>query len=580
LGASTDLVVVFERAHGPHLLSAERMLRAWPQLFAGAVDAWELASSREPPTLFAVAHLRGEKLEPHVRARFAFWAREAGGAALLLGALSEHARTTLSARIESAPARAMGRSLSALPGELDRLIASTGVIRAGDALKATAPVLQLSLGSGSEAAVYDPVEQTLFVSTPSPLPIGDRVSVSLRVPGETAAFAASGQVEWSRGPDEGRRGFTLALDAAPPGLRDAHERWLERKKAPAAQGGAERRIFDRHPVKAPARLKAPQSLSSRYETAEQLAADWVENLSLGGALIRTASPPPVGERVVFEMQLPNGKALTTPAVVVRSTPGSAAVQFELTQAVEAELEQIVAKVSQRAKRALVVDDDRLQRTMLVDALEARGFEVLTADSGQRALEVLLEELLGLDALVTDLWMPGMDGEALVKKIRVAGGEQDLVIVVMSGRMPAPQTLAGVAIDAVVNKSIGAAPMAAAVEEAIDRRRGATADGRGEPAPAAPVLRVGYPTMAALLADGPTLTMGGVFVRGRSMPPQTAVTVHLVLPSGAVLRADGEVVSAEGDGVGVIFELKPDDREALAAMLERGTRTPAPRQPTG
>jgi two-component system response regulator AtoC len=63
---------------------------------------------------------------------------------------------------------------------------------------------------------------------------------------------------------------------------------------------------------------------------------------------------------------------------------------------------------------LIVDDDEALRESLEMILSAEGYAVLTADSGQRALE-LLEEA-SVDVVLTDLRMPGLDGFDLMPQI--------------------------------------------------------------------------------------------------------------------------------------------------------------------
>jgi DNA-binding response OmpR family regulator len=60
---------------------------------------------------------------------------------------------------------------------------------------------------------------------------------------------------------------------------------------------------------------------------------------------------------------------------------------------------------------LVADDDPSIRHLLCDVLEAEGYRVLAAPDGARALELAAQD--PPDAIVTDLWMPAMDGVALV-----------------------------------------------------------------------------------------------------------------------------------------------------------------------
>jgi DNA-binding NtrC family response regulator len=62
---------------------------------------------------------------------------------------------------------------------------------------------------------------------------------------------------------------------------------------------------------------------------------------------------------------------------------------------------------------LLVDDDPGVRFALTEVLADRGYRVITAGSGAQALTLLD----GVDVVVTDLSMPGMDGLELVAQIR-------------------------------------------------------------------------------------------------------------------------------------------------------------------
>ena len=80
---------------------------------------------------------------------------------------------------------------------------------------------------------------------------------------------------------------------------------------------------------------------------------------------------------------------------------------------------------------LIVEDDTLVRLVARDMLEDAGFDVREADTADVAL-VLLEEDPGVDALFTDIDMPGsMDGVALAA--RVAERWPHIRLVVTSGR---------------------------------------------------------------------------------------------------------------------------------------------------
>jgi DNA-binding NarL/FixJ family response regulator len=67
------------------------------------------------------------------------------------------------------------------------------------------------------------------------------------------------------------------------------------------------------------------------------------------------------------------------------------------------------------KRLLLIDDDPNLILLVKDYLEFRGYEVVTADNGQEALEVLQQDLP--DMIICDVMMPQMDGYTFVEHVR-------------------------------------------------------------------------------------------------------------------------------------------------------------------
>lgn len=67
-------------------------------------------------------------------------------------------------------------------------------------------------------------------------------------------------------------------------------------------------------------------------------------------------------------------------------------------------------------RILLIDDDRLIREMYSACLEASGFAVTQADSGEAGLDYLLRGEK-FDLVVTDVMMAKMDGWELLATIR-------------------------------------------------------------------------------------------------------------------------------------------------------------------
>jgi len=80
---------------------------------------------------------------------------------------------------------------------------------------------------------------------------------------------------------------------------------------------------------------------------------------------------------------------------------------------------------------LVVDDEEWILELAEEFLERSGFEVVTAEGGREALEVLRGALgKTIDAVVLDLTMPDLDGQHTFREIRAL--HPDLPVIVVSG----------------------------------------------------------------------------------------------------------------------------------------------------
>lgn len=67
------------------------------------------------------------------------------------------------------------------------------------------------------------------------------------------------------------------------------------------------------------------------------------------------------------------------------------------------------------RRILIIDDQAHVRTAVSLALRAKGFEVVTAESGHAGLREFRAAVF--DLAIVDIFMPGMDGVKLIKAFR-------------------------------------------------------------------------------------------------------------------------------------------------------------------
>ena len=121
-----------------------------------------------------------------------------------------------------------------------------------------------------------------------------------------------------------------------------------------------------------------------------------------------------------------------------------------------------------AVRILVADDEPEVREFLRTALEQGGYEVVEADDGRRAMEVLLEG--GVDLVLMDLVMPGQEGIETIQAIRKE--LPDTRIIAISGGFGGQ--FLGVAkmlgADATLEKPVSPGALLAKVGEVLQLRR--------------------------------------------------------------------------------------------------------------
>lgn len=477
---------VFIRPPRERLAAVARFVSAVPAFVAGAEGELDLHHCLASGYTAAVVRAESEVFTREVLARIAFWSARAGAHAFRVAALSESGREHFEADLKLCE-RAMEATPLRLVQELaERFFRTIGVVSTVHPTGART-VLSMDLdGPGAQGLVYRPDTRALFVPGVLAPPVGDQLVLSVRrrgVPAPVHGWATVVDVRGRKDAVRGRpAGFTLRIEDPAP-LHDL----LARHPRLAPVLGA--RAAPRYPVKAPVKLtvtaEAPPAPGSpragprpaprarvEYATDQELAADFVENLSHGGAFVRTSSPQPEGTELVFELALPDGARLEAKAVVAFANAKGMGLRFVLSPEQDEALAAVIARISARPRRALVVDDDALSRRMLADALVSRGFEVLTAEDADEGIHILIDELLALDLFLTDVIMPGISGEELVRTIRETGGEAELAIVAVSGRVDAAveRALEAAGADAVLDKALGAELVAQAADAVLERKR--------------------------------------------------------------------------------------------------------------
>lgn len=80
-------------------------------------------------------------------------------------------------------------------------------------------------------------------------------------------------------------------------------------------------------------------------------------------------------------------------------------------------------------KILVVEDQPVELKLAVHVLSDAGHDVTRADAAEEALTAIKAD--SPDLVLLDLWLPGMDGLTLVKKLKADPATRDIIIVAVT-----------------------------------------------------------------------------------------------------------------------------------------------------
>jgi CheY-like chemotaxis protein len=120
-------------------------------------------------------------------------------------------------------------------------------------------------------------------------------------------------------------------------------------------------------------------------------------------------------------------------------------------------------------RVLIADDEESMRLLVARAIAMDGHEIVTAEDGAEALEILNRDNGAFDLLLTDIKMPVMDGIALA--LAVARDFPRLTVLMMTGFADQRERASGLEaiVHDVITKPFAVADIRTAVADALASR---------------------------------------------------------------------------------------------------------------
>ena len=123
------------------------------------------------------------------------------------------------------------------------------------------------------------------------------------------------------------------------------------------------------------------------------------------------------------------------------------------------------------RRILIVDDQKMNLMVLKAMLKKLGdFDVVTAMNGREALDALESpDAKAFDIVLTDMWMPEMDGEGLVKAIRAREKLKSLPVYVVTADVEMQKRFRDVGFTGILLKPVTVATIGPVLADTAERR---------------------------------------------------------------------------------------------------------------
>lgn len=233
---------------------------------------------------------------------------------------------------------------------------------------------------------------------------------------------------------------------------------------------------------------------------------------------------------------------------------------------------------------LIVDDEKITAFYLKDILTAANYEVHLAQNGEEALELLGRRKFSL--IITDLVMPGIDGFALVRKVKQLQPELPVFILTAHGSYEVARKAQTIGADDYLLKPVNPDQLHAALAKTFEkgsRAKGSPLSGLGADGYAAHNLIGASEPMQEVfrLIDKARHSRGHVLIRGESGTGKELVARAIFTAEAGAASHNFVIVNCCAISEGLIeselfghakgaFSGAVADREGLFEVADAGT----------
>lgn len=224
---------------------------------------------------------------------------------------------------------------------------------------------------------------------------------------------------------------------------------------------------------------------------------------------------------------------------------------------------------EQKRKLLLIDDDSSLLVTLSDFLRFEGYDVFTANSGEKGVDAL--KTVTPELIILDMSMPGMGGIGFLKEILDEKGKPLYPVLVLTARSNMAEFFSNVEIDGFIAKPCDPQDLLMEVGRIIFLRRGDKVDaGQGDGRPRRMILGESDPVQAVRMEEW--FSSHGYILEKYSKGPETLEAAIVSRPDIIVMNQILEGMS--GSVVADMLVVMPNTKKIpIVLYAERGTRLP-------
>ncbi len=222
---------------------------------------------------------------------------------------------------------------------------------------------------------------------------------------------------------------------------------------------------------------------------------------------------------------------------------------------------------EQKRKLLLIDDDTSLLITLSDFLRFEGYDVMTAESGEKGLEML--KTVSPALIILDMSMPGMGGIGFLKEILDEKGKPFYPVLVLTARSNMAEFFSNVEIDGFIAKPCDPQDLLMEVGRIIFLRRGEKPEpSGGEARRRRMILGESDPIVADSLVKW--FSRNGYIIEACSKGPETLESSIVSQPDVVVMNQMLEGLN--GSAVADMLMVMPNTRKIpIVLYAEQGTR---------